>query len=68
MLKTTRKQTNKKDYLKKEFGQKGNELSSWDGKKIICNYSLLKECFKTIIIVWVLGYLKKCNIIRWVGF
>ena len=31
-------------------GHKGNELKLWDGKKIICKYSLLKKCFKTIII------------------
>ena len=30
--------------------QKVNELRSWSGKKIICKYSLFKECFKTIII------------------
>ena len=30
--------------------QKGNELRSSDGKKIICKYSLFKECFKKIII------------------
>ena len=32
--------------------QTGNELKSWDGKKIICKYSLFRECFKTIIIPW----------------
>ena len=33
-------------------GQKGNELRSWDGKKIICKYSLFKECLKKIINPW----------------
>ena len=32
--------------------QKRNELKSWDGKKIICKYSLLKKKFKTIINSW----------------
>ena len=33
-------------------GHKGNELRLWDGKKIICDYSLFKKMFKTIIIPW----------------
>ena len=44
------KQT-KKNMPNKNLGRhKGNEFRLWDGKKIICKYSLLKKCFKTIII------------------
>ena len=33
-------------------GQMEKELRSWDGKKIICKYSLFKKCLKKIIIFW----------------
>jgi len=32
--------------------QMGNELRSWDGKKMICKYLLFQQRFKTTIIPW----------------
>jgi len=52
MWKITIKWTNKKEYLKKWAVKwtkvKRTQIMKW--KKIICKYSLFKECFKTIII------------------
>ena len=55
IVKNHKKINKQKRLFKKNWlsnGQKGNELRSWDGKKIICKYSLLKKCFETIIIAW----------------
>ena len=35
-----------------QMDNREKKLRSWDGKTIICKYSLFKECLKKIFIPW----------------